>query len=80
MFPNIALIAAGGVNQQTASEYILAGAVALGIGRELIPAQAIRHRQAARIHELSRRFVGFVKEARSGIIPSREGGNMKMPD
>jgi 2-dehydro-3-deoxyphosphogluconate aldolase/(4S)-4-hydroxy-2-oxoglutarate aldolase len=80
MFPHIALIAAGGVNQQTASDYVLAGAVALGIGRELIPAQAIRQRQAARIHELARRFAGFVKEARSGITPSREGGNMKMPD
>jgi 2-dehydro-3-deoxyphosphogluconate aldolase/(4S)-4-hydroxy-2-oxoglutarate aldolase len=80
MFPHIALIAAGGVNQQTASDYILAGAVALGIGRELIPAQAIRRRQEARIHELARRFAGFVKDARSGIAPSREGSNMKMPD
>lgn len=79
MFPNIPLIAAGGVNQQTASEYILAGAVALGVGRELVPAQAIRHREANRIHELARRFAGFVKDARGGVIPSREGSNMKMP-
>ena len=31
-FPHVPLIASGGVNQQTASDFILAGAVALGIG------------------------------------------------
>lgn len=73
MYPHIPLIAAGGVNQQTASKYISAGAVALGIGRELIPAEAIRNRQVHRIHELARRFVGFVKSAREGKLPEREG-------
>jgi 2-dehydro-3-deoxyphosphogluconate aldolase/(4S)-4-hydroxy-2-oxoglutarate aldolase len=65
MFPNAPLIAAGGVNQQTASSFILAGAVALGIGTELIPRESIRMRQADRIGELARRFIGFVSNARS---------------
>jgi len=73
MYPEIPLIAAGGVDQQTASKYILAGAVAVGVGRELIPAGAVRHRQEQRIHELARRFVGFVKGAREGRLPKREG-------
>jgi len=73
MYPDIPLIAAGGVNQQTASKYIFAGAVALGIGREVIPAEAIRLRQVHRIHELARRFVGFVKSGRAGKLPEREG-------
>jgi 2-dehydro-3-deoxyphosphogluconate aldolase/(4S)-4-hydroxy-2-oxoglutarate aldolase len=64
MFPNVPLIAAGGVNQQTASNFILAGAVALGIGEELIPREAIRLRQPDRIAELVRRFTGFVNNAR----------------
>ena len=64
MFPNVPLIAAGGVNQQTASKFILAGAVALGIGAELIPREAIRLRQPDRIAELARRFTGFVNNAR----------------
>lgn len=64
MFPNVPLIAAGGVNQQTASKFILAGAVALGIGAELIPREAIRLRQRDRIAELARRFTGFVNNAR----------------
>jgi 2-dehydro-3-deoxyphosphogluconate aldolase / (4S)-4-hydroxy-2-oxoglutarate aldolase len=65
MFPTVPLIAAGGVNQQTAANYILAGAVALGIGAELIPREAIRLRQPDRISELARRFTGFVSRARS---------------
>jgi 2-dehydro-3-deoxyphosphogluconate aldolase/(4S)-4-hydroxy-2-oxoglutarate aldolase len=67
MFPNVPLIAAGGVNQQTASGFILAGAVALGIGAELIPREAIRRRQPDRIAELARRFTGFVGGARSQL-------------
>ncbi len=64
MFPSVPLIAAGGVNQQTASGFILAGAVALGIGAELITREAIRRRQPDRIAELARRFTGFVSSAR----------------
>jgi 2-dehydro-3-deoxyphosphogluconate aldolase/(4S)-4-hydroxy-2-oxoglutarate aldolase len=64
MFPQVPLIAAGGVNQQTASGFILAGAMALGIGAALIPREAIRMRQADRIAELARRFIGFVDTAR----------------
>jgi 2-dehydro-3-deoxyphosphogluconate aldolase/(4S)-4-hydroxy-2-oxoglutarate aldolase len=63
MFPEVPLIAAGGVNQQTAANFILAGAVALGIGSELIPRESIRLRQADRIAELARRFTGFVNTA-----------------
>ena len=64
-FPQVPLIAAGGVNQQTASNFILAGATALGIGGELIPKAAIDLRQPERIRELARRFLKLVKTARS---------------
>lgn len=63
--PQVPLIAAGGVNQQTARNFIVAGAVALGIGRELIPKDALQQRQEGRIRELARRFLGFVQTARS---------------
>jgi 2-dehydro-3-deoxyphosphogluconate aldolase/(4S)-4-hydroxy-2-oxoglutarate aldolase len=63
-FPQIPLIASGGVNQQTAADFILAGAVALGIGGDLIPPRAIQLRQQDRIHELARRFLSMVKDAR----------------
>jgi 2-dehydro-3-deoxyphosphogluconate aldolase/(4S)-4-hydroxy-2-oxoglutarate aldolase len=63
-FPHIPLIASGGVNQQTAGDFILAGATALGIGGELIPHEAIQRRQQHRIGELARRFLAIVKESR----------------
>lgn len=63
-FPDIPLIASGGINQQTAGDFIKAGAVALGIGSELIPHEAIRLRQEHWIGELARRFVAMIKETR----------------
>jgi 2-dehydro-3-deoxyphosphogluconate aldolase/(4S)-4-hydroxy-2-oxoglutarate aldolase len=70
--PQIPLIAAGGVNQQTAVNFILSGATALGIGTELIPTGAIERRQSGRIRELALRFTGFVKEARERIRKSKK--------
>lgn len=63
--PQVPLIASGGVNQQTALNFILAGAAALGIGGELIPRESVQQRQEDRILELARRFRKLVKEARS---------------
>jgi 2-dehydro-3-deoxyphosphogluconate aldolase / (4S)-4-hydroxy-2-oxoglutarate aldolase len=65
--PQIPLIAAGGVNQQTAGNFILSGATAIGVGTELIPNEAIKRRQSQRIHELARRFAKLVKDAREQI-------------
>lgn len=55
------------MNQQTAGSYILAGAVAIGVGTELIPTEAIEKRQSHRINELARRFTRQVKEATQEI-------------
>jgi 2-dehydro-3-deoxyphosphogluconate aldolase/(4S)-4-hydroxy-2-oxoglutarate aldolase len=63
-FPQIPMIASGGVNQQTASDFILAGAEAIGIGRDLIHQDAIKRREAAWIQELTRRYKQMVSEAR----------------
>ena len=63
--PQIKLIAAGGVNQQTATGYILAGASAIGVGGELLPPDALQRRQEHRIQELARRFLNFVKDGRT---------------
>jgi len=63
--PQIPLIAAGGVNQQTAEGYVRAGASALGVGMELLPKDALQKRQDHRIQELARRFLGFVQKGRA---------------
>ena len=65
--PHIPLVAAGGVNQQTAANFILSGATAIGVGTELIPTEAIERRQSQRIHELARRFAKLVRNAREQI-------------
>jgi len=70
--PEVSLIAAGGVNQQTAVNFILSGATAIGVGAELIPTEAIRRGQKERIHELARRFKGFVTEARERLEEARK--------
>ena len=66
-FPQLPIIAAGGVNQETAADYILAGAAALGIGGRLIPKAAIENRQPEQISELARRFLRIVRTARNRL-------------
>lgn len=63
-FPQVPLIASGGVNQQNVADFFLAGAAAVGIGAHLIPKKAIELRQPHRIHELAVRLVSTVREAR----------------
>ena len=69
-FPEVPLIATGGVNQQTAADFILNGATALGIGAELINPEGLPAMQEEQIHELSRRYLKIVKAARA----QRDGG------
>jgi 2-dehydro-3-deoxyphosphogluconate aldolase/(4S)-4-hydroxy-2-oxoglutarate aldolase len=64
-FPRIPLIATGGVNQQTAGNFILAGATALGIGSELINPEALPKMKEEQIRELARRYLKIVKAARA---------------
>jgi 2-dehydro-3-deoxyphosphogluconate aldolase/(4S)-4-hydroxy-2-oxoglutarate aldolase len=64
-FQKLALIASGGVNQTTASDFIRAGSAALGIGEHLIPVEAVRKKNEKWIRELAGRFLGIVKEARA---------------
>jgi 2-dehydro-3-deoxyphosphogluconate aldolase/(4S)-4-hydroxy-2-oxoglutarate aldolase len=63
----IPLIVTGGVNQLTAFDYILAGASAIGVGGELVPQESLIKRQGERIHELARRFLSMVGEARAQL-------------
>jgi 2-dehydro-3-deoxyphosphogluconate aldolase / (4S)-4-hydroxy-2-oxoglutarate aldolase len=63
-FPNVQLIAAGGITQGSAADFIHAGAAALGIGHNLVQPQAIHKRERDWIRELARRFLRIVHEAR----------------
>ncbi|HZS99118.1 MAG TPA: bifunctional 4-hydroxy-2-oxoglutarate aldolase/2-dehydro-3-deoxy-phosphogluconate aldolase [Terriglobales bacterium] len=62
--PQIPLVPTGGVNLNTAAEFIEAGAAALGIGGELVQADALKSGKADVIVENARKFVAIVKQAR----------------
>ncbi len=66
-FKELSFIAAGGVSQQTAADYIRAGATALGIGEELVPNKAILRKDVDWIHELVKRFLRIVRQTREAI-------------
>ena len=66
-FPDIPLIAGGGVTQQNAAHYLLAGASALSVGKELIPRESMLLHKPDRIRELTRRFASIVKSTRMRI-------------
>jgi 2-dehydro-3-deoxyphosphogluconate aldolase / (4S)-4-hydroxy-2-oxoglutarate aldolase len=63
-FPDAALIPTGGVNASNAAEFIAAGAFALGIGSELVNAEALREGNLAKIAHYARELVGAVLSAR----------------
>jgi 2-dehydro-3-deoxyphosphogluconate aldolase / (4S)-4-hydroxy-2-oxoglutarate aldolase len=64
-FPDVPLIAGGGVNQQNAAHYLLAGAASLSIGKELIPRESMLLHKPDRIRELTRRFATIVRTTRA---------------
>jgi 2-dehydro-3-deoxyphosphogluconate aldolase / (4S)-4-hydroxy-2-oxoglutarate aldolase len=63
-FPNIPMIAAGGVTQKNTADFLLAGASAVGIGRDLINPDAVDRREPDWIRELTGRLLQIVKTAR----------------
>src|SRR6266403_579674 len=68
--PQIPLVPTGGVNLSTAAEFIEAGAVALGIGGELVQAEALKSNKPEIIVENARRFLAIVKRARAQMESS----------
>jgi 2-dehydro-3-deoxyphosphogluconate aldolase/(4S)-4-hydroxy-2-oxoglutarate aldolase len=63
--PQVPLVPTGGVNLNTAAEFVEAGAAALGVGGELVPAGALRSGKPEIIVENARKFLAIVKEARA---------------
>ena len=70
-FPDIPLIPGGGVTQQNAAHYLLAGAAALSVGKELIPRESMLLHKPDRIRELTRRFAGIVKSTRARLAEAQ---------
>jgi len=68
--PQIPLVPTGGVNLNTAAEFIEAGAVALGIGGELVQAEALKSNKPEIIVESARKFHAIVRQARTQLASS----------
>lgn len=62
--PHIRMVPTGGVNLDTAGEFIQAGAAALGIGGELVSASALQSGNTGEIVETARKFVAIVRGTR----------------
>jgi 2-dehydro-3-deoxyphosphogluconate aldolase/(4S)-4-hydroxy-2-oxoglutarate aldolase len=63
--PQIELIPTGGVSLQTAADFIKAGAMALGVGADLVDLKALREGNEGLITERARQFLEIVREARA---------------
>ena len=69
-FPQIPFIPTGGVNLNTAAEFLEAGCVALGIGGELVQAEALKANKPEIIAENARKFLAIVKHTRAQMAAS----------
>jgi 2-dehydro-3-deoxyphosphogluconate aldolase/(4S)-4-hydroxy-2-oxoglutarate aldolase len=63
--PQVPMVPTGGVNLNTAAEFIQAGAAALGIGGELVSAAALKSGNGREITELARQYAAIVAKARA---------------
>src|SRR5205085_11713786 len=63
--PQIELIPTGGVSLTTAASFIEAGAVALGVGADLVDTKAIRAGQPEKVTEAARAYIDAVRKARN---------------
>jgi 2-dehydro-3-deoxyphosphogluconate aldolase/(4S)-4-hydroxy-2-oxoglutarate aldolase len=70
--PQIPMIPTGGVNLDTAADFIIAGATALGVGGELVWASALESGNTAPIVEAAQGFVAIVRSARAQLKPQNK--------
>jgi 2-dehydro-3-deoxyphosphogluconate aldolase / (4S)-4-hydroxy-2-oxoglutarate aldolase len=66
-YPHIELIPTGGVNLETAGEFLKAGACAVAVGAELVDAKSIREGRLEVIEERARQYLAVIAKARAEI-------------
>jgi 2-dehydro-3-deoxyphosphogluconate aldolase/(4S)-4-hydroxy-2-oxoglutarate aldolase len=66
-FPQIEMIPTGGVNLETAGEFLKAGACAVAVGGELVDAKSIKEGRFDIIQERARQYLAIVAKARAEI-------------
>ena len=68
--PQVPMVPTGGVNLQTAADFLRAGADALGVGGELVSAAALNSGDLSPITEAARQFIAIVQTTRREISSS----------
>src|SRR5215475_15373624 len=68
--PQIPMVPTGGINLNTAAEFIQAGSAALGIGGELVPAAALKSGDTKAITDIARQLLVIVRETRAAKATS----------
>ena len=68
------LIPTDSVNLETAADFLKAGSAALGVGGELVLADALKAKQPERITELAKKFVAIVRDARNASMAPAMAG------
>ena len=63
--PQVEMIPTGGVNLETAGEFLKAGACAVAVGGELVDAKLIRENRYDRIEELAREYLAVIAKTRA---------------
>src|SRR6202140_4426962 len=69
-FPQIEMIPTGGVNLETAGDFLKAGAAAVAVGGELVDAKLIREGRFDLIEEKARQYLAAIARARMENIPA----------
>src|SRR5580698_7268214 len=64
-FPELQLIPTGGVTQQTAADFLKAGARALGVGADLVNAKAIAEGKPEVVMNAARVYMEIIRQARA---------------
>ena len=64
-FPHIEMIPTGGVNLETAGEFLKAGACAVAVGGELVDAKTIKEGRFDVIEERTRQYLAVIAKARA---------------
>jgi 2-dehydro-3-deoxyphosphogluconate aldolase/(4S)-4-hydroxy-2-oxoglutarate aldolase len=66
-FPQIEMIPTGGVNLETAGEFLKAGACAIAVGGELIDNKTVKEGRFEVIEQRARQYLEVVARARAEI-------------
>ena len=67
-FPHVRLMPTGGVNLETAAEFLRNGACALGVGSSLVDPKLVAAEDLKKIEHLARQYVQIVREFRVGRV------------